>query len=277
MIYLVLAMACSMLVAVFMRVSEKYRSSDMGVLAANYVMCTALSVAFSGVTSLFPSVEGLGVTLGLGVFNGVLFLAGFVLLQWNISVNGVVLPATFMRLGVLVPTLMAIFAFGDRPGPLQIVGIILALAAIFVLQGRGGGSARSIVGLIVLMLTGGSCDAMSKVFEHFGQDALKDQFLLYTFFIALVLCVVLCIIKKKPLGWQDVLFGFMIGIPNYLSTRFLLLSLSRVPAVVAYPSYSVGAIVFVTVVGIVFFKEKMDRRKLISLIMILAALAMLNI
>lgn len=277
MIYLILAMVSSMLVSVVMRLSENRSPNGMSKLAVNYVMCALLSALFSGTTQLIPSAEGLPVTLLLGGATGVLYLMGFVLLQWNIRRNGVVLPATFMKLGVVVPTLLAIVAFGEAPRLPQLVGIGLALVAIILIQGGGKTETGSILGLVGLLLTGGSADAMSKVFEQVGPAALNDHFLLYTFGTALILCTVLCLVKKQRLTWQDALWGLALGIPNYFSARFLLLSLTSVPAMVAYPSFSVGTIVLVTAVGMLCFGERLSRRKWTALGVILLALILLNV
>lgn len=276
MIYLILAMVSSMLVSVVMRLSEKHNAAGMGKLAVNYVMCAALSLLFSGTPQLFPAAEGLPTALLLGGVTGVLYLLGFVLLQWNTRCNGVVLPATFMKLGVIVPTLMSILVYGETPQAMQILGIALALAAIVLIQGGARTETGSLPGLIILLLSGGVSDAMSKVFEEVGPAALKDQYLLYTFGTALILCLILCAIKKQRPTWQDVLWGLALGIPNYFSARFLLLSLGSVPAMIAYPSFSVGTIVMVTAVGVLIFRERLSRRKWIALGVILAALVLLN-
>ena len=277
MIYLLLAMLSSMLVSVLMRVSEKHCRGGMGMLAANYVMCCSLSLAFAGSIQLFPAADGLPAALGFGVVNGVLYLAGFVLLQWNIRKNGVVLPATFMKLGVLVPTLLSILAFGEIPGVFQIAGIIAAISAILLIQGGGKQETGSVWGLVLLLLAGGGGDAMSKIFEELGPAALKDHFLLYTFLTALILCTALAIAKKQPFAWREALWGVLIGVPNYFSARFLLLSLRDVPAMIAYPSFSVGTIVLVTLIGVLCFREKLNRRKLIALSVILISLILLNL
>lgn len=276
MIYLLLAIVSSMLVTVLMRISEKHVKNNISMLAMNYLMCTLLALLFSGSMQIFPKEEGLALTLGLGVIGGFLYLAGFVLMQWNISHNGMVLPATFMKLGVLVPTLLSILAFGETPRVVQVLGIAGAIAAILILQGKGDQKTGSIWGLIALLLAGGSADAMSKVFEEIAPASLKNQFLLYIFFVALVLCIALCLVRKQKLSISDALFGLAIGIPNYLSSRFLLLSLSDIPAVVAYPSFSVGTIVLVTVIGLLFFKEKLSLRKGMALGVILISLVLLN-
>lgn len=278
MFHFILAVVTSAMVSVFMRLSEKHVQNNITMLACNYLMCSLLSLAYTQNLSVFPNVSGLGLTLGLGVINGVFYLSGFVMLNWNIRKNGVVLSAMFMKLGVVVPTLMAIFIFGETPAPLQVAGIVAALAAIVLIRfEKGQNRAASSTGLVALVLAGGMADGMSKVFEVYGNASLNDQFLLYTFLTALILCVSLAVIQKQSISLRDVLFGFLIGIPNYLTARFLLLSLKTIPAIVAYPCYSVGAIVLVTLSGVVFFREKLSRRQVISMVVILAALALLNL
>ena len=68
----------------------------------------------------------------------------------------------------------------------------------------------------------------------------------------------------------------MIGVPNYFSARFLLHALSTVPAVIAYPVYSVATIVSITLAGVFFFKEHLTKRQWIALGIILIAVALLN-
>lgn len=276
MIYLLLAIVSSALISVLMRVSEKYSRSGMAMLAMNYLMCCALGVLHTGGTELFPRAEGMGLTVLLAAVSGLLYLSGFVLMQWNIPRNGVVLTATFMKLGVIVPTAVSILVFGEQPRPIQLIGIALAICAIFLIQGRGEKGAGSILGLVAVMLAGGGGDVMAKVFDETAPAALKNQFLLYIFMVAFVLCVLLCIIRKQKPGAMDMLFGLAIGIPNYYSARFLLLSIGEIPAMVAYPSFSVGTIIVVALVGVLCFREKLNRRKLVALGVILAALVLLN-
>ena len=278
MFYLILAILSSMLVSVCMRLSEGKAKNNISMLAMNYVMCTLLSALYSGAANLFPQTEGLGFALLLGVFSGALYLGSFVLLNWNIRVNGVVLPATFMKLGVIVPTVLSILCFGEKPGAAQILGMLLSIAAILLIQlEKGNAKAKHALGLVILLLAGGSTDATSKVYEELGNAQLSSHFLLYTFFVAMVLCAALAVLKKQKLTATDAAFGLLIGVPNYFSARFLLLSLSAVPAVVAYPTYSVGTIVLITLLGRVLFKEKLSRRQMIAMAMILAALIMLNL
>ena len=118
---------------------------------------------------------------------------------------------------------------------------------------------------------------MAKVYAYYGQAALKNQYLVYTFLTALLLCTALIFAKRQRLGKWEVLFGILIGVPNYISSRFLLLSLDSVPAVVAYPTYSVGAIVLISLAGFAVFHERFTRRRLAALGVILISLVLLNL
>ena len=83
--------------------------------------------------------------------------------------------------------------------------------------------------------------------------------------------------EKERFTWREGLFGIALGLPNYFSTRFLLLSLSDIPAVIAYPTYSVATILVVTLSGVVFFREKLQKHQWVALAIILVALALLNL
>jgi len=158
------------------------------------------------------------------------------------------------------------------------MGIFGAIAAIVMIRmEKGGQKAKSAAGLLLLLLGGGSTDAMSKVFEELGHAAQKNSFLLITFAVALIFCILLARSRGEGLTAKDAAFGLLIGIPNYLSSRFLLLSLAHVPAVIAYPTYSVGTIVLVTLLGKMLFAEKLSRRQLAALGVILVSLALLNL
>lgn len=278
MFYLFLAILSSALISILMRLSSHKIRDNIAMLAVNYCTCAFLSVLYTLDGSLFPAGPALPAALGMGVIHGFLYLLSFVLFQVNVQKNGVVLPAIFMKLGLLVPMVLSIFLFREIPSLTQILGFCIAVAAIFLinlekstdkLEFRGG--------LVLLLLAGGFADAMSKIYEQLGSRTLSPQFLFYTFLTALVLCLGLMIAKKQRIGRAELLYGFLIGIPNFFSAKFLLGALEDIPGVVAYPTYSVSTIFAVTLFGVFLFRETLTRRQWISISAIAAALVLLNI
>lgn len=141
----------------------------------------------------------------------------------------------------------------------------------------GEGKAGNMAGLLLLLLAGGGGDAMSKIFEELGNSAHSGHFLLWTFLTACFLCGLLCIIRKEAPGKWEWIFGLLIGIPNFFSAKFLLASLKSLPAVVVYPSFSVGTLLLVTLTGVLIFRERLRKLQWVALLAIIAALILLNI
>ncbi|MBQ6314504.1 MAG: DMT family transporter [Mogibacterium sp.] len=285
MIYLIFAVISSALIAIVMRISEGRTSNNISALAVNYVACLILGLIYTISSSgkggvIVPLSDG-SRTIALGLINGIFYVSSFLTYQYNIHKNGVVMPSTFMKLGVIVPTLSAIVIFGEQPGIMQIAGIILAVFAIIFMNTGGSTSEKSNItapkALILLLFVGGLGDTMSKVYEETGKAEYNSQFLLYTFTMALILCSITAVIKGQKLTFTDVLAGLCIGVPNYYSARFVLLSLSHLPAIVVYPTYSVCTILVVAAAGVFFFHEKMTGRQWLAIGLIITALILLKI
>lgn len=278
MLFLLIAILGSSMVSIVMRLSSDKVSANLSMLAVNYLFCSLFGALYARFQLWVPEVPGFSLTTGLGLINGVLYLAGLVLLQRGVKKNGVVLASIFMKLGLLVPIVLSLVLFHEIPTQLQIVGFCLAIGAIILINRRTDSAEGKFgMGLIVLLLAGGSCDAMSKIFEVFGPAALSEQFLFYTFLMAFILSVALVIRGKERPGLQEVIFGLLIGIPNFFAAKFLLMALTKLPAVVVYPSFSVGTLLTVTLTGVAMFKERLGKYQWVALGTIVVALILLNI
>ena len=277
MIYLILAILSSALVAIVMSFAQPRVSNPTGLLAGNYIICSLIALGLS-VPTLGGNLQGLSFASGLGLINGLIYLGGFALMQWSTRHNGVVLSSIFMKLGILVSMLISVVWFRELPTALQTLGFILAVAAIVIINYRKGSSlTRNSWVLLLMLCMCGMGDVMSKVYEVYGNPEIENVFLLFTFISALVLCLGLMVYKKERLGLRELLFGVLLGVPNFLTSLFLLKALATVPAVIAFPSYSVATILMVALAGLLFFREKLSKKQLIGAALICVALAFLNL
>ena len=274
MLNLILAIASSALVAVMMRASERHGKGRTAMLAVNYLICTGLAACFT----TLGQAEGVGTAVLLGAVSGVLYLGSFLMLQWCVGRSGVIMSSTFMKLGVLVSALMSVVFFGETPRVTQLLGLVLTVAAITMMNlSKGASRVTGLGGLVLLMVCGGITDGMSKVYEQLGAPEWQGVFLLVTFAVALVLCVGLTALRHEKPTKYDLMDGALIGIPNYFSALFLLQALDTVPAVVAFPTYSVATIAVVSLVGVAAFRERLTARQWTAMGVIAAALVLLNV
>ena len=274
MIYLILAIASSAMISVFMRLSSHRIQNNIAMLVVNYLTCLVIAAVYTN-RRLFSWTTSIPNALALGLFQGVLYLGGFVLFQYNVQKNGVVLSSLFMRLGLLVPLAVSMVLFSEIPTGFQIFGVVLAIAAIVVMS--AGPKGRLAPALLLLLFASGSADAMSKIFEQWGDPGLSEHFLFYTFLAAAILCVGLMLLRRQRIGKQELIFGVLVGLPNFFSAKFLLAALTQLPGVLVYPTFSVGTILLVMLAGTVLFREKLTRRQAVAATIILCALLLLNI
>lgn len=283
MIYLILAIICSSIISIVMKTSKNHVNNKMMMFFTNYVICSICSLFFIGNIEGIPNNEFI-FPIWFGILTGFGYLGCFLLLELNIRKNGVVLSSTFSKLGLIVPIFIAIVFYHEVPSPLKIIGIILALVAIIIMNvelKKNDIESKSFnlmnLLLILLLIFGGLTDASSTIFEHTALFELKGLFLSIIFISALFISLIILIIEHKKVSYKDVLFGIFIGIPNYFSSYFLINSLKTLNAVVVYPTYSVSAIVIITIVGLLFFKEKLKIKEIIGMIIIIASIILLNV
>ena len=186
------------------------------------------------------------------------------------------MSSTFQKLGILIPTLFTIFILKEYTSYIQLTGVMLSILCIGLLQkSNEKQEIQSLLLLCFLLIFNGSADAMAKIFERVGQN--EDVYLCITFVIAFILCSGSMIIQKTKITKKEIVFGILIGIPNYFSARFLLKSLYSLPALIVYPSYSVFTILVVSFFGIFLFKEKISKKHIWIWIGFLLSLVLLNV
>lgn len=274
---LIASILASAFIAVIMRLSSNRVRSPLAMLFANYLVCTVLGAVYTDFRIVLPQEPGYFTALGLGLINGGFYLSSFMLYQRSTRKNGIVLSSIFMKLGLLVPMVLSILFFHEIPSTVQLLGFGLAVAAILLINYQKDSMQGNLgLGLLLLLFMAGCGDAMSKVFNMLGNAALEDQFLLFTYGTAFLLCTAATAVQKEKPGKQEFLYGALIGIPNFFSTKFMLGALIDIPAVVAFPTFSVATVLLVTLAGTAFFREKLSKNQWIALAIILVALALLN-
>ena len=276
--YLILAILSSAMISLLMRLSTDKVKNNVGMLAVNYLTCLIVAGAYTGVDKLFPADPALPNAVWLGGLQGALYLTNFVLLQMNVQRSGVVLSSLFMKLGLLVPFVVSILFFHESPTGLQITGFVTAAAAIVLFNVKKDADVgRFGIGLILLLLINGAADTLVKVFEEAGPEQLSDHFLCFSFTVAFLLSVGFIIGRKERPEGSALLYGGIIGVVNFFSFKFLLGALAQIPAVVVFPTFSVATMLVVTLSGVLFFIELLQKRQWLAFAAVIAALVMLNI
>ena len=279
-LFLILAIVSSASMTLALKLFQAGNNNRYAILLGNYITCILIGfILLRDKTSVFHGEPAARIC---GLLGGILFVVSLVLMQRSIEINGAVLTSAFSRLGLVVPLVISILFLGEHPRAVQIAGLAVVLAAMWVINGRREeGTDSSPVILIFVLLGGGLADGMAKIFSHFGSGTQDDLYIFYVFCTAGFLTVFLLLKEYKSSGktgrLRDYMAGIAVGIPNYFSSLFLLKSLDAVPAFIAYTVFSTGTLLTVTAVSVLCLKERLTRYQAVGIIMIIAALVFLNI
>jgi multidrug transporter EmrE-like cation transporter len=238
MIYLLLAVLCSVLIGNLLVIFTHNRNTDIRfIFLGNYIVATLFSLA----TAFPQGIRFSSFDLWFGALTGFLFLTNFIIYQKSITVNGLSLSVGTMRVAVIIPTLVAVLWFADKLIFLNLVGIGIIISAFVIVTDTK--SFRNLFWLVFLFLISGFTESTLKVFNELGNQN-QNPFLIVIFTSAGIFTLFWIAYEKRKMHWQSMLKGFALGIPNQLSSLFFLMGLKTVPATVAYPIYASGVLLF---------------------------------
>lgn len=311
MIYLLMAILSSASIALVFKALGSQGGNRYGVIIGNYLTCIVISLIMTGGPAAI--VHAAPVTYLCGAVGGLLFVLGLVFMQSSVAANGATLTSAFGKLGVMVPLAFSFLIFREQPAALQMVGIVIALAALVVINApakdapaKAAANATdapeasdapakdapapatttspktySFALLALTFLGNGLADSMAKVFEQVGPRSDDRVFISLVFIAAAVISAGLALreyrVTGAPITKKELLSGVAVGVPNYFCSFFLLSSLTRLPSFLVYPIFSTGTIIAVMLVSTILFKERPTKKQLTGIAMILLALVLLNL
>ena len=284
MIYLFLAALCSATLTLVLKLFRNPKGNRFGIILGNYLTCVLIAFLQMPEKGNLFSVSSS--TLLMSTVAGFLYVAGLVLIQTSVKVNGATMTSAFSKLSLIVPLAVSFLFFNEIPSLLKIGGLLLAACAILLINSSSGKKAageekKNLTLLLLTLLAVGCSDSMTKIFSRLGNQSEDTRYFFFLFSTAALLTLVLAAVEKKKTGkgfrLTELASGILAGIPNYFASYLLLQSVLELPASLVYPCYSVGAILLVTLGSAVFFREKLGKRQYIGLAVILCALVLLNL
>ena len=289
MLYLVLAALSSAVLTLVLKLFRDPKGNRYGLILGNYLTC--MLIAFLQLPEKGQLLRVSTATWLMSLLAGLLFVAGLVLMQSSVARNGATLTSAFSKLGLIVPLLLSFAFFGEVPTWLQLLGLCLALGAILLIYGKdkretdivsASEKTKGQLALLLLTLLAVGCsESMAKIFARLGNQDENSCYFFYLFLTAACLTFLFSLKEKKKSGKAlrpgELAAGILAGIPNFFSSYFLLKALLTLPATLVYPVFSVGSLLLVMAAGVLLFREKLGRRQLCGLLLILVALVLLNL
>lgn len=234
------------------------------VIRVNYAVAAVL--AFFGAVAFEQTRLSLATGL-LGAATGLFFVAGLLCWMKTIEAAGLALSVVAMRTSIVLPVLLSVVLWRERPGPLELAGSGAALAALgLVLAGvarrAGTGEAPTYrpsapLWLVALFLVDGLVVTAAQVFR---QEMPQDEnlpFQAIIFASAFIVTTVLYHLRRQRVNRDALRFGALLGTANLGNYLFLILALTVLPGVVVYPVMAAGEVGLMALAGVLLWRERL--------------------
>lgn len=280
---LLLAIIFSAMIPVLMKYAHNRNLANEVILTFNYLIAVSFSIIFTlfkvqNYKNLFANSKSMTILLLIGVLAGLIYYYGFYFYQKSVKDNGVSLSIAVGKMGIVIPMILSLILWREIPAPLQWFGILMSMVAIGIIniKPKDFKDTKIKTSLLLFFIIGGLGDFFNKLFEVYVGSQYTDLFLVVVFGTAL-LASLYNTIKLKNITKQSILYGVAVGIPNMLTSFFLINALAVINATVVFPLYSGGAIMLSMFWSIFAFNEKLKLKDAISIVMIFIALILINL
>ncbi|WP_317041830.1 EamA/RhaT family transporter [Tenacibaculum holothuriorum] len=206
---------------------------------------------------------------------GVLFISVFNVMGLTAQKNGLSVASVAGKMSVVIPIIVGIIAYKESAGIVKLIGILLALVAVYLSSAKSDSSPVKFKNLLLplLLFFGSGCiDAGLKFVEtNYVANNEVPMFLATIFGCAFILgslfVLVQVINKKLKFHWKNVLGGIALGIPNYYSMEFLIKALQTkgLDSSTLFTINNVSIVILTTVFALLFFKERLIRKNWIGI------------
>lgn len=220
-----------------------------------------------------------GFAVLFGIVRGALIFFALWVMLYSTAKNGAAMTGTINKISAVLPVVLAALCFGEVPGLVSSVGLILAICAILVvyLKKEEGTAITVRLALLGTFLGGGLGDFTNKIYQYYAQASTQDMFVLYSYISALLVSVIMVLWKDKKVTRQDIWYGFLTGLPLSFLTRFTLRALTTLPGYIVFPTYAAANIIGVHLINLLFFHERFSVRQYLAIGVMVVSIVLLNL
>ena len=302
MVFLILAILCGSLFSIIFKLCQRHDVDGRQVTLFNYAVAflfTLLPIVartvFDPGTSASDYIPGASSWL-LAVVQGLLFTFGFIVMDRSTQRSGVALTTVCARASLILPVLLS-WILLSHPSWLPVILVVAAMALIIgptetrpAGRAATGGPGRHAImfALLGVFLVFGCSDFSLKVVQHTvdkghsGNPVLIERQLsaltciifLMASVASLVVCAVSGSFRKHRVKWSTVGWGALLGFANIGCTSCMLRALAAMPTGLFYPLYNIGIVIVATLVGLLFFGERLKWVQVGGLVLAIAAIAL---
>jgi drug/metabolite transporter (DMT)-like permease len=278
MIYLILSIICSVTVCIIFKITKKYDTNAFQIIGINYMTAIVLCYGIANPDTNEITAESPWILFGL---LGILLPVIFNFLILSVKYTGIARTDAAQRLSLFIPLMASWLLFGESFNVYKIIGFICAfLALLLILKRPSGHEVTNWIYPSLVLLGFGTIDILFKKIALYSNLPFTTS-LLVVFSIAMVvsggIVAYKLVVKKEGFKVRNILFGVLVGIFNF-GNILCYLEAHKVftdsPSTV-FAGMNMGVVIAGTLVGVLFFREKLSKANFLGLLLALIAIGII--
>lgn len=281
MIYLLLSILFNAVLFIIIKLFAKFNIDALQALVVNYFIAFGVGLFFLD-TTFSPTIILSQDWFKGSVLLGFVFISTFYATTITSQRNGLSVASVASKMSVIIPIILGVILYNETLGMIKILGILLALIAVFFTSKKETGEIQQASNLlfpILVFIGAGTIDSSLKYLQTFHVPSNQiGLFSSVTFFCAFSVGVLtllfLSLNGKIKFAGRNILGGIALGFPNFFSLYYLvkMLEAKAFESATLFTIHNIAIVLVSTFVGILFFKEKISMRNAIGIGLALFAL-----
>ena len=280
MITFILCLIVAITILVVFRLFERYGIDNLQAILFSYLVSATAAFLISdweiSITET-PQQDWFIYTFIIGAS----FFIGFNIFALSTQKVGMALTSVAANISVVIPVGLALLLYNEELNIWQIVGLTLAIAAIFLVfkpANKSRSLSSSLIFPLALFFINGINNSLMKHVEHLNAMDSSMLFLGLVFTASFTIGLVFYLFKKnkKPITRKNLLAALILGLLNFISTYLFLASLTIFDSSVFFPLFNLSFIGGSAIVGVFAFKEKLRPINWVGLILAIFAIVLIT-
>lgn len=282
MLYIVLAILCSIAIGVIFKLFDKYNINHFQAIVFNYLVCVVTGCLALGAIPFEASMLQAD-WMPIMVVLGVLFVSGFNFISRTVQYFGIAIASVAQRMSLGLSVPFSIWFYKDPYTSLTILGIVLALASVVLInipakELQASEDTETIATVPKWVFLFPLATFLISVFieiilqylhaVHEMKPAVESIVL---FAMAGGFGVIGIVVMRQRLEWRNLVAGITLGIPNYFSIYFILRALDDWSGSVVYSVNNITVVALSAVLGYFLFKERLTPLNALGIVLALIA------
>lgn len=286
MIYLLLSITASTLIFIVFKLLAKFNINRLHTIVINYFIACLIGIwSYDeplNIGQVFQSEWLYG-----AIVLAFLFIAIFNVMALTAQRNGLSVASVASKMSVIIPIIFGIYVYNESVGAQKIIGILLALIAVYLTSVRPKTTSNFNKGLwlpILLFFGSGTIDTSIKYIEttYVSENGIPIfSATIFAFAFVIGSCILIFSAIKKPfkLPLKTFIAGSALGIVNYYSMYYLLKALNHesLESSTLFTVNNVAIVMISTVLGLLVFKESISKTNWFGIVLAVVSIVLVTL